>query len=137
MRDDVRVRRDWIDVRHEFLQGDGRWVAGMCDKEDGFCRECNRDGERQPHQALRHAFSAGRHPHRAAQIVIASHLYIRADDVVDGLPIVATEFRRLSIAFHLQIIGGLPIDDGAVLSAKTAGDLFALALAPEEREAAR
>lgn len=42
--DIVRVRRDWIDVRHEFLQADGRWMAGMCAKP-GFCRQCNIDGK--------------------------------------------------------------------------------------------
>lgn len=48
---------------------------------------------------------------RSAQIVIAAHLYMHADQVVDGLPLHMGQFRRLSIVQHLETIGGLQIDD--------------------------
>ena len=129
----VRVGRDWIDVRHEFLQANGSWMAGMCDKP-GFCSQCNVDGERAPHQAMRHAFSGRLTDERNAQIVIASHLHIHADEVLPDVPLVATAFRRMSIAYHLTILAGEHIDDEAVLNARTLGDLMCLIV--EQPEAA-
>lgn len=129
----VRVGRDWIDVRHEYLQANGSWMAGMCDKP-GFCSQCNVDGEGAPDDAIFEAFTGDSSDERNAQIVIASHLHIHGDDVLPDVPLVATDFRRLSIAFHLAIVSGLPIEDGAVLSARTLGDLMCLIV--EQPEAA-
>lgn len=130
MCNDVRVRRDWIDVCHEYLQADGKWMTSKCG-EPGWCRDCNRDGERQPLPFLADAFQPGVDPVQAARIVIAAHLFIPvklADD--DGL-IRASEFRRLWIAFHLTILRGLPIEDADVLAAETIGDLIALVMMEE------
>lgn len=130
MPDNVRVRRDWIDVRHEYLQADGRWMAGACAKP-GFCRECNRDGEREPHEALRHAFTAGRPARRAALIVIAAHLHRHVDEMGDDSVLVATPFTRLRIAYNLEILRGEPISDADALAARTIGDMLALVVEPE------
>jgi hypothetical protein len=121
----VRVRRDWIDVRHEYLQNDGRWIAGACARP-GFCRECNRDGERQPMEFIARAWEPGVDPARAARIVIAAHLYIPLKLADDDAVLRATDFRRISIAYHLEILRGLPITDADVLAARTIGDLIAL-----------
>lgn len=125
MSDHVRIRRDWIDVRHEFRQNDGRWMAGACAKP-GFCRECNRDGERQPMEFIARAWEAGVDPAHAARIVIAAHLYIPVKLAEDDAILRATDFRRISIAYHLEILRGLPIADANVLAARTIGDLIAL-----------
>lgn len=132
MRKGVRVRRDWIDVRHEYLQIDGRWLAGKC-KEPGFCRECNVDGEREPHPALHLAFTGKWSPATAARMVIAAHLHISAEDAADDRVIEATPFRRLSIAQDLHHAAGINPKDEDVLTARTIGELLDLALAPEER----
>lgn len=125
MSDHVRIRRDWIDVRHEFRQNDGRWMAGACAKP-GFCRECNRDGERQPMAFIARAWEAGVDPAHAARIVIAAHLYIPVKLADDDAILRATDFRRISIAYHLEILRGLPIADAGALAARTIGDLIAL-----------
>ena len=125
MRDDVRVRRDWIDVRHGFLQANGSWMAGMCAKP-GWCSQCNVDGEREPMEFISKAWEAGLDELRAARIVIAAHLYIPVKLADDDAVVRATDFRRLSIAFHLTILRGLPIADADVLAARTIGDLISL-----------
>lgn len=127
MRDGVRVRRDWIDVRHEYLQADGRWVAGSCAKP-GWCRDCNADGEVPPAEWIAVAFRDDQHELRAARTIIAAHLHIPFNVAVDDLPLVATPFRRLWIAYHLQIIRGEEVDDEAALNAETIGDMIALVL---------
>lgn len=131
MRDGVQVRRDWIDVRHEYLQADGRWMAGKC-AIDGWCRDCNADGEVPPAEFIAVAFRAGQHELRAARTIVAAHLHIPFNDATDDRPLVATPFRRLWIAYHLQIIRGEEVDDEAALSAQTIGDMIALVLEPEE-----
>jgi hypothetical protein len=131
MRDGVRVRRDWIDVRHEYLQADGRWMAGSCAKP-GWCRDCNADGEGPPAEFMSIAFRAGQLQLRAARTIVAAHLHIPFNQAVDNRPLVATPFRRLWIAYHLQIIRGEEVDDEAALSAQTIGDMIALVLEPEE-----
>lgn len=125
MRNDVRIRRDWIDVRHEFLLADGRWMAGACTKP-GWCRECNRAGERQPMESIAKAWERDVDPERAARIIIAAHLYIPVKLADDDAVLRATDFRRLSIAFHLEILRGTPIADADALSARTIGDLISL-----------
>lgn len=130
MREDVRVRRDWIDVRHEYLQDDGGWMAGACAKP-GFCRECNCAGERQPMDFIGKAWVAGVEQMQAARIIIAAHLYIPVKLADDDAVIRATDFRRLSIAYHLEALRGLPVDDEAVLAARTIGDLISLVTVQE------
>ncbi len=125
MSEHVRIRRDWIDVRHEYLQHDGRWMAGACAKP-GFCRECNRDGERQPMAFIAKAWEPGVDPERAARLIIAAHLYIPIKLADDDAVLRATEFRRLSIAYHLEILRGQPIADADVLAARTIGELISL-----------
>ena len=125
MRDDVRVSRDWIDVRHEYLQADGRWMTSMCAKP-GFCRQCNLDGEQPPHEAIRYAWTGRLGDYRSAQIIIAAHLHIHADTVQPNTPLEATAFRRLSIAQDLQSLWGVDVDDAAALAANTLGDLLCL-----------
>lgn len=132
VRDDVRVRRDWIDVRHEYLVADGRWIAGACAKA-GFCRECNNDREGEPHPGIHIAFKSSDHPTRSARHVIAAHLWIAVDVAHDDYVLFTTPFRRLSIAKDLQMVGGIGMDDDAVLAADTVGDLIRLAIVPEER----
>jgi hypothetical protein len=122
---DVRVRRDWIDVRHEYLQPTGVWMAGACGKP-GFCRDCNRDGERQPMAFIEKAWAAGVDETLAARTIIAAHLFIPVKLADDDAMIRTTDFRRLSIAYHLEILRGLPIEDSDVLAAETIGDLIAL-----------
>jgi len=121
----VRVSRDWIDVRHEYRQNDGTWKAGACGKQ-GFCRECNRDGERPPMEFITKAWEAGVDQAHAARIIIAAHLYIPVKLADDDAVLRATDFRRLSIAFHLEILRGLPIADADALAARTIGDLISL-----------
>ncbi|KQN09795.1 hypothetical protein ASE85_02320 [Sphingobium sp. Leaf26] len=125
MSDHVRIRRDWIDVRHEYLQVDGLWKAGACAKP-GLCRECNRDGERQPMEFISKAWEPGVDQARAARIIIAAHLYIPVKLADDDAVLRATDFRRLSIAFDLERLTGLPIADADVLAARTLGDLLSL-----------
>lgn len=125
MRDDVRVRRDWIDVRHEFLQANGTWMTAKC-AEPGFCRQCNLDRERLPMEFISKAWVAGVDPERAARIIIAAHLQIPVGLADDDAVLRATEFRRVSIAYHLEILRGLPIADADALGARTIGDLIAL-----------
>lgn len=125
MRDDVRVRRDWIDVRHEFLQANGSWMAGMCAKP-GCCRECNRAGERQPMDFISIAWEPGVDAQHAARIIIAAHLYIPVKLADDDAVLRATDFRRLSIAYHLEILRGQPIANADVLGAGSIGELIAL-----------
>lgn len=126
MRDDVRVRRDWIDVRHEYLQNDGRWMAGMCAKP-GFCRECNRDGEYPPLSFINDAWQAGIAPEKVARTIVAAHLRIPVKLADDEAAIRATPFRRLSIAFDLQRGLGVEIDDHAILAAHSIRDIISLA----------
>lgn len=123
--DVVRVRRDWIDVRHEYLQVDGRWIAGACAKP-GFCRECNRDGERAPMTFIAKAWVPGVDQGVAARVIIAAHLYIPVKLADDDATLRATAFRRLSIAHDLHRLTGADIDDAAALDAKTIGDLMCL-----------
>lgn len=130
MRDDVRIRRDWIDVRHEFLQADGKWMVSACAKP-GFCRQCNIDGERQPMAFIAKAWVAGVDPEQAARIIIAAHLYIPVKLADDDAVIRATDFRRLSIAYHLEILRGIPFADADVLAARTIGDLISLVFVKE------
>lgn len=125
MNEHVRVRRDWIDVRHEYLQNDGRWMAAACAKP-GFCRECNRLGERQPMPFIAMAWETGVDPLHAARIIIAAQLHIPIKQADDGYEIYASGFRRLSIAFHLEMLKGLPIADADALAARTVGDLISL-----------
>lgn len=125
MNDHVRIRRDWIDVRHEYLQNDGRWMAGACTKP-GFCRECNRAGERQPMDFIAKAWAPGVDELHAARIIIAAHLYIPVKLADDDAVLRATDFRRLSIAYHLEILRGTPIADADALAARTIGDLISL-----------
>lgn len=125
MSEHVRIRRDWIDVRHEYLQNDGRWMAGACAKP-GFCRECNRDGERQPMAFISKAWEQGGDPLHAARIIIAAHLYIPVKLADDDAVLRATDFRRLSIAYHLEILRGTPIADADALASRTIGDLISL-----------
>jgi hypothetical protein len=132
MSDHVRIRRDWIDVRHEYLQADGRWMAGACAKP-GFCRECNRDGERQPMEFIAKAWTADLDPRDAARIIIAAHLYIPVKLADDDAQIRATDFTRIRIAYNLEVLCGLPISDDAVLAARTIGELIDLVT---EKEAA-
>ena len=106
MREGVRIRRDWIDVRHEYLQNDGRWMAGMCQKP-GFCRECNRDGERPPMDFISQAWAPSVEPAQAARIIIAAHLYIPVKLADDDATLRASAFTRLRIAHHLEIMRGL------------------------------
>lgn len=130
MSEHVRIRRDWIDVRHEYLQNDGRWLAGACAKP-GFCRECNRDGERQPMEFIAKAWKAGLDPRDAARIVVAAHLFIPVKLADDRAEIRATDFTRLRIAYNLEVLRGLPISDDAVLAARTIGELVALVVETE------
>lgn len=132
MSEHVRVRRDWIDVRHEYLQNDGRWMAGACSKP-GFCRECNRDGERQPMEFISIAWEKDVEEQDAARIVIAAHLYIPVKLADDDAVLRLTAFRRMAIAYHLELLRGMPIGDDAVYAARTIGDLIALVT---EKEAA-
>ncbi|WP_088183995.1 hypothetical protein [Sphingobium sp. Z007] len=125
MRDDVRVRRDWIDVRHEYLQADGTWKAGGCAKP-GWCRECNRAGERQPMAFIARAWEPSVDAERAARLIIAAHLYIPVKLADDDAVLRATDFRRLWIAYHLEILRGQPIADADALAARTIGELIAL-----------
>lgn len=125
MSEHVRIRRDWIDVRHEYLQADGKWMTAKC-AEPGFCRECNRDGERQPMEFISKAWVPGVDELRAARIIIAAHLYIPVKLADDVAVLRATDFRRLWIAFHLEILRGTPIADADVLAARTIGDLISL-----------
>lgn len=119
------MRRDWIDVRHEYLQNDGKWLTAKC-AEPGFCRECNRAGERQPMEFMSKAWDPGVDELHAARIIIAAHLYIPVKLADDDAVIRATDFRRLSIAYHLEILRGLPIADADALAARTIGDLISL-----------
>jgi hypothetical protein len=125
MHDYVPVRRDWIDVRHEFRQHNGTWMAAKC-AEPGFCRQCNLDGERQPKAFIAKAWERDVDPERAARIVIAAHLYIPVKLADDDAVLRATDFRRLWIAYHLEILRGTPIADADVLAARTIGDLISL-----------
>ena len=125
MRDHVRVRRDWIDVRHEFLQANGTWMTGMCAKP-GSCAQCNLDGERQPMEFIAKAWAPGVDELHAARIIIAAHLYIPVKLADDDAVLRATDFRRLSIAYHLEILRGMPIADADALAARTIGDLISL-----------
>jgi hypothetical protein len=125
MREGVRIRRDWIDVRHEFLQNDGRWMAGACAKP-GFCRECNRDGERPPLSFIEKAWVAGVDKRHAARIIVAAHMCWPVKLTDDRAAIVGTDFTRLRIAHHLEQLTGQPVDDNAVLAAVTVADLLAL-----------
>lgn len=134
MREDVRVRRDWIDVRHEFLQGNGLWVTGMCAKP-GFCRECNRDRERDPMDFISNAWKSGVDERDAARIIIAAHLCIPVKLADDDAVLRASDFRRLWIAHHMQILHGEPIEDVDALNARTIGDLLCLVSAQEEARA--
>ena len=130
-REVVRVRRDWIDVRHEYLQSDGRWMAGACAKP-GFCRECNRDGERAPLEFIAKAWTTGVDGSAAARIIIAAHLYIPVKLADDEAMLHATAYRRLSIAYDLHRLTGVDMDDAAVLAAVTIGDLMCLISAQAE-----
>lgn len=125
MRDHVRVRRDWIDVRHEFLQANGDWITAKC-AEPGFCQQCNLDGERQPMEFISKAWAAGVDEPHAARIIIAAHLYIPVKLADDVAVLRATDFRRLWIAFHLEQLIGTPIADAEALAARTIGDLISL-----------
>lgn len=124
MRDDVRIRRDWIDVRHEYLQADGVWRAGMCAKP-GLCRECNRDGERPPLPIIAKAWDAGMAPATTARVVIAAHLQFPVKLAEDDAEIRATAFTRLRIAHSLEQGLGIEVSDATVLDARTIGDLIA------------
>jgi hypothetical protein len=125
MREGVRIRRDWIDVRHEFLQNDGRWMAGACAKP-GFCRECNRDGERPPLSFIEKAWVAGVDKRKAARIIVAAYMRWPVKLTEDEATLVGTDFTRLRIVFHLEQLTGQPIDDAAALSARTVGQLLDL-----------
>jgi hypothetical protein len=125
MSEHVRIRRDWIDVRHEYLQNDGKWMTAKC-AEAGFCRECNRDGERQPMEFISKAWDAGVDELHAARIIIAAHLCIPVKLADDDAVLRATDFRRLWIAYHLEILHGQPVADAHALAARTIGELIAL-----------
>lgn len=125
MSEHVRTRRDWIDVRHEFLQNDGTWMTAKC-AEPGFCRQCNVDGERKPMEFISKAWVPGVDQAQAARIIIAAHLYIPVKLADDDAMLRTTDFRRLWIAYHLEILHGLPIADADVLAARTIGDLISL-----------
>lgn len=125
MSEHVRIRRDWIDVRHVYLQNDGTWMTGKC-SEPGFCRECNRDGERQPMDFISKAWEPSVDQLHAARIIIAAHLYIPVKLADDEGIVRASDFRRLWIAFHLEILRGTPIADADALAAGTIGELIDL-----------
>lgn len=131
MHDDVRVRRDWIDVRHEYLQADGVWRAGACAKP-GLCRECNRHNERPPLPFIANAWTAGMAPLTTARVVIAAHLQIPVKLADDDAQIRATPFTRLRIAHSLEVGLGIEISDDAMMNARTIGEMIALAVTPVE-----
>lgn len=133
MHDDVRMRRDWIDVRHEYLQADGVWRAGACAKP-GFCRECNRDDERPPLPFIAKAWDTGMAPASTARVVIAAHLQFPVKLADDDAQVRATPFTRMRIAHSLEVGLGIQIADVDILNARTIGEMIALAVTPVEAE---
>lgn len=127
MGDDIRVRRNMIDVRHEYLANDGNWLQGACHKR-GFCRECNRDGEKPVSEfaflarGVRDVSSA-----HMVRFIICAHLDLPFINTSDRIDISATPFRRLSIACTIAQYLGVEIDDDAILAAHSIRDIMILA----------